>query len=270
MAITSAIITVNNNDYMGYVEIESEKNTLSLPSGVSFMTIYRKKYNSTENLKKLFDIPILSVDDLTFSIVDITAKSGIKYQYTFDLGDGTIPVETENINVDSWFNGMFIGDEKTSYMAQMNYKNDYNKNTKVGYVNTLLGRTPYRVSNSALNYAKGSSSGIFCNLDANNHIVPDINQQFAKEVVDFLTNGEDKLLKTSDGGMWYVSIDESVDVAFFDYYDGRYEISFSWTEINDEYVDDVAGMSDIAKHNVTIQTMNIATVAQTEAYLGIA
>ena len=52
-------------------------------------------------------------------------------------------------------------------------------------------------------------------------------------MVQFLVDGTEKILKTSDGGIWLVSIDPTVNVTSDEQYRGSSKIEFEWTEIGD-------------------------------------
>jgi hypothetical protein len=107
------------------------------------------------------------------------------------------------------------------------------RNNQVNYTTTIGARTPYRISNANTNYTTGSSSAIFCPIDMNGNPIKTVTKGYISEVVDFLTDGETKLLKTSDGDMWFVSIDPQIQISFDNYYIGSSQISFDWTEIDD-------------------------------------
>jgi len=48
-----------------------------------------------------------------------------------------------------------------------------------------------------------------------------------------LSDGTDKILKTSDGEVWYVSVDPGINITSDDHFIGSNKIEFNWTEIGD-------------------------------------
>ena len=237
MALSSISISIENNPYKGYIDITSNRNVSSL-GNIAYIHIFHRQYNVSQSYQKIYEIKVETLDDLDFIIHDYTCVAGLHYQYYIEVADGNqagyTVLENETIsNVECYFEGLYIGNDTSQYMAHLNCSTDIARNTQINYVNTLSGRTPYRVSNNNLNYTTGHSSGLFLQLDENGNIISERNSSYEKEVIDFLTDGTSKIIKTSNGGMWYVSIDQEVDMSDDDKYAGMNLISFSWTEIGD-------------------------------------
>lgn len=233
MAINSIKVSINNECYNGCIVIDSIKNTNTL-GRIAKICIYRKVNTTGATLEKQYTINVTSLDDLTFKIYDYTTKSGTSYIYSITLLDGSENILEQNTysNISCWFDGIFIGNESKQYMAELNCSTSIERNTSVSYVNTLSARTPYAVRNSNLNYVTGHSSGIFMRVN-NGDLIADNTVDYANEVMNFLSDGTNKLLKTSDGGMWYVSIGQNINLQSTDHYAGNYVIEFDWTEIDD-------------------------------------
>ena len=142
-------------------------------------------------------------------------------------------LEYKGYEISSWFDGLFIGDYTKQYVAPYNCNTTYTQITQSNYVTTLSARTPYKVINANVNYASGNSSALFLQLDNNNNPIPDYSGEYTEEILTYLTNGEDKILKTSRGEIWLVTIDQEVNVDPNDNYEGTRIISFNWTEIGD-------------------------------------
>lgn len=237
VALQSIKISATNNQYLGCVDFESTKQTSSLDN-ISYMIIFRRKHGFLGSYDRIVEKKINTVSDLDYSYLDITVRSGTSYDYYVELTNSIEAsrniIEFGSIsNVKCEFDGMFVGDYDTQYMAQFNSSTSQTRNTQSNYVTTLSGRTPYVITNSNLNYTTGQSSGLFMQLDENNNPLVDETGDYMRQVVDYLSDGENKLLKTSSGDMWYVFIDPGIDVAFNDNYLGYNPISFNWTEIDD-------------------------------------
>ena len=237
MALSSIDISITNNAYKGYIEISSTKQQ-NVSNNIHYMFISRRIHGFGGDYTRIYEKVITSTSQLTFEDLDITAKSGVVYDYYIELTDGNTAgynvIEFGTIyNVESWFDGLFIGDYETQYFAPLNCKTETTRNTQSNYVTTLSGRTPYKISNTSLNYTTGQTSALFMPLDQYNQPIKQVSKEYAEAVVDYLTDGKEKILKTSDGRVWYVTIDPEVNIAFDDNYIGAGDISFNWTEIND-------------------------------------
>lgn len=202
------------------------ENTLSITisrrdtSGGSWVDVYKKEANT--------------VNDLSFELFDILAVSGAKYHYNVDIYQGNSFVESQLYeNVQCYFEGLFVGNFKEFYVAGSNFKTDYKVNRLVEYVTTLSSKYPYAVSNAAVNYITGTSTGLFLETTSDGKKFDrDTYSRMTDKVINFLRNGEDKILKTHDGHVWYVNIDASpqqVNSGFW----GVNDIQFSWTEIGE-------------------------------------
>jgi len=225
-------VTIENNPFAGGIEINAEANGTK-PSTVTSIKI-RRKEAAGSSWMPITTIDVEDKENIGFAMLDITSKSNDKYSYIIDVMAGNNIYETQTFsNIECNFDGLFIGDAKNQFLAVGSCETSIKRITKVEYVSTLSGRTPYRISNSDLNYTTGKSSGYFFELDLNNRPMPDYNHKYSNEVIDFLTNGTTKILKTGDGQVWCVSIDGVVELPFHDYYIGANNISFDWTEIGD-------------------------------------
>lgn len=221
----------------------------SIPTGVNAsdidkVVVYRQVFG-TAIWNTIFEFDIEDVSELNFELLDILALGGEKYNYSIDLmADGSIlpvqsyildnkdPITREPKGYECWFEGMLIGNFETQYLVPLDWQVDYDRNTSVEYVNTLAGRTPYRVSNSENNYDTGSASGLFVPI-IDGRPTPENSHAYHKEVINFLSDGTEKILKTSDGQIWCISVDDAITVPFDDRFKGRNMIEFNWTEIGD-------------------------------------
>lgn len=237
MALSSIDISITNNPITGMIDIVSTKQE-NASNQIMYILISRKKHNAEEDYERVYERIIVTLDDLSFNDIDMYGRSGVSYDYYIELTDGNTVgyniIEFGEINnVECWFDGLFIGNDIKQYVAPLNCNTSYSRNTQSNYVTTLSGRTPYRVSNTNVNYTVGKSSGLFVPLDSHNQPAPTNTKEYINEVVDFMSDGTEKVLKTSDGNVWYVSIDPVINISFDDRYIGSSIIDFSWTEIGD-------------------------------------
>lgn len=229
--ITKIAVTITNNIYLCGLEINSTLTGGSV-TGIDKVVIKRQTYG-TNTWDEVYSIDVAQSSDLVFDLVDILVKNNTKYKYSIDLKSGETIIESQIYSeIECSFQGMLVATFDTQYVAELDWSVDYNRKTNVAYVNTLSGRTPYRVSNSNNNYCLGKASGIFMKFE-NGALKPDYDHSYTNAVVDFLTDGENKILKTEDGLIWLVSIDEEITLPFHDRYVGKNAIQFTWTEIGD-------------------------------------
>lgn len=227
-------ITAENNIHTCCIEIRFST-TLASISGFDKIAV-NKKVNGTTTWKKIYEKEVSDRDDLFFTLSDLLVIPYNSYVYSVDLILGSNPPSlTQMLDpVECSYEGLFVGNSDKQFIATASYETEAKLNTQVQYVNTLNGRTPYRVSNAETCYYTGSSSGLFLEVDMNTgKLIPDNNHMRSVSVADFLTDGTDKLLKTEEGQIWYVSIDETVDLPFNDRYMGMNGVQFNWTEVGD-------------------------------------
>lgn len=202
---------------------------------ISKIVISRKEVNSY-SWKDIHVIDVNSVSDLTFECLDILTLSGKTYSYNVELmsSSSVMPIETElHEGITTHFEGLFVGDFEKYYVAGTNYKTETKRNMQVEYVTTLSGRYPFRISNADTNYTTGTSSGLFLKLDSTGKsFIPDDHHEYSNEVLDFLCDGNAKILKTHDGQAWYVSIDGNPNKVYSEFY-GMNALQFNWTEIGE-------------------------------------
>ena len=226
-------VEIKNNPYRGGIEIISTAQSDTI-GNITSVRITRKVYKKI-GWTDVYTKDIESVNDLNFKLVDIATVSGTSYSYGIDLLYGNNIIESGLVeNIECQLEGLFIGNFDKQYIAGTNFETDARRNTQVEYVTTLAGRTPYRVSNAATNYSTGQSRGLFLKVtNDGKKFIPDYNHDYSKEILDFLTDGTDKILKTNDGEAWFVSIDSGAASPFNEHYYGMNEIRFNWTEVGD-------------------------------------
>lgn len=226
-------VTFESDPLEGGIKISSMANVDDL-NGINGLVISRRKSGDT-TYTKIKTIELSSVDDLKFNLLDYTVMSNSEYTYSIDIKSGDIIKETEVFGPISFqFEGMFIGDNDGHYLAALDCEVTTKRNRPVAFVTTLSSRTPFCVSNEIINYDSGEAVGLFLKYSSEEkRFIPDDDHSYAREVVDFLTNGSGKVLKMGDGRAWYISVDETVTEMFDDRYKGRNQIEFGFVEIGD-------------------------------------
>lgn len=230
--LTKISVEIKNNPIKAGIELKSTPTGINA-TDIDQVVIYRQTAG-TYSWNTIYDMEISSVSDLSFTLLDILVAGGEKYNYSIDLksSGGLVESQVFDVEEECWFEGMLIGNFEIQYLVPLDWQVDYDRNTSVEYVNTLAGRTPYRVSNSENNYDTGSASGLFIPI-VDGRPTPENSHAYHKEVINFLSDGTEKILKTSDGQIWCVSVDDVITVPFDDRFKGRNMIEFNWTEIGD-------------------------------------
>ena len=227
-------LTVMDANFNGTLEAGNINYDLTQISGIK---IKRKKTTDYEWVTiKYIDAADLA-EDLSFSFNDNTAQSGVEYDYAFVpvLSDveGNYIVNT----ILSKFEGVFICDRETIYKfyAGVNYGGNQ-RVQQIGVFEPLGRKYPVVVSNSLINYETGSFTGtVLPNDFLENHdfnALSMVNER--KQLLDFLTNKNAKILKDWNGNIWLIVIVNSPSVSFQRNTSMRLaDVSASWVEIGD-------------------------------------
>lgn len=222
---------VKNNPYKAGIEIVSSAATSST-GGVTQIVIARSAAGGS--FETVYKKDIYSLHDLSFSLLDITTRAQQVYTYSIELYSNTNLLESGSVqNVKCWFDGLFIGNFDRYYVAGLNCQTDITRNTQGEIVTTMAGKYPYFVRNADTNYATGTSSGVFLPFNVEtNRFIPDVDSSYAREVLDFLTDGTDKLLRTHDGKIYNVVVGNTPKLPY-NGYTGMTAVEFQWTEIDE-------------------------------------
>lgn len=158
----------------------------------------------------LFARDVNTRDDASFIFVDKTVRSHQEYEYAivpvFNNSGTDVTYNTNTITAE--FDGLFIiGEDKTFNTVLDTKISNIKKNKPKNVINTLGRRYPYIVSNGLTDYTSGTCSGLFikyiesaCDWDKEN------GWKYREELLDFLVDGKEKLIKYHDGRMWLANI----------------------------------------------------------------
>lgn len=201
-------------------------------SQVSSMRIKRRE-KGTYTWTTLFQIPINSIDDLSFERFDRYCKANTEYEYALIPVINGVEGSLSINSVLSTFDGIVLSEIDKTFQTPLDAKCVRQKNRSSQIINTLDGKYPVVVINSQNCYDSGTASGVF--LQFNDNVCEfDIENgwKYRDYFMDFLLDGKPKFLKMYDGRAWIVSI---VDVPSEDGSGNHTKIttSFSWVEIGD-------------------------------------
>lgn len=187
----------------------------------------------------LYEIPVVSAEDLKVSVNDTLNKTKTNYEYALvpvlvDDTEGTYITNT----IFSEFNGVFVCDLETifKFYAGVSYGTS-NRVQQVGILEPMGRKFPIYVSNSLLSYETGSVTGTIVTpeyYEPGANITREQLVQERKELLDFLTNKKAKVLKDWNGNLWLMVI---VENPVIEYLEGSgmslAKVTFDWNEIGD-------------------------------------
>lgn len=207
-----------------------------LIENISFIKI-KRRVAGTFNWITLTNIPINTVEDLTFTFNDILNASGTEYEYAFVPVINNVEGNYIINSVLSQFNGIFVGDPTAIYrfLYDVNYGTNA-RNQKIGTFEPLGNKYPIVVANGLLSYDTGSVSATILNDNYEETGVLDPQAIVAKKdlIKDFLTNKKPKILKDWNGSSWLIFCTSSPQVTYKSNSGMRIpNIAFDWAQVGD-------------------------------------
>ena len=195
--------------------------------------VIKKQVSGSNNWVNIMQKPITSINDFNFIEFDKYVRSGVSYDYAL------VPVlnNTEgSLNIQSItpeFEGIFIVEKDITYHAVANIRMTSAKNRPSAIVNTIDSPYPFVVTNGENNYYTGSTAAMFVRTDKDMYDWQFYDSwQYREDLMDFLCNGEPKVLKHFDGRMYLISVvdNPSQDESVSNFYPTT---TFNWVQIGD-------------------------------------
>lgn len=174
-----------------------------------------------------FAVPVAG--NLHFVVRDYSAKAGKAYSYYAIPLIGSREGVGAKYDARSDFKELFIGNGEKQFSCGLNTKYTYQLHHSASYVQTYYSRYPHAIHNGNMRYATGSVTGLFLRRDARGEFIKDGAHDHKEELLEFLTDGKPKVLKTPEGHMWHVSIDGEPKEDESEYI-GASTVTFAWTE----------------------------------------
>lgn len=227
-------LTIMDANFNGTIEAGNVGYDLSQIEGIK---VKRRKVDDY-NWITIKYIPVGDLEeDLAFSLNDNTAQNGIEYEYAFVPVVSGIEGNYITNTIKSNFDGVFICDKDIIYKfyAGVNYGTNQ-RVQKIGVFEPLGRKYPVVISNSLINYETGSFSGtVLPNDYLTNKDLDKISMvKERKDLLDFLTNKQPKILKDWNGNIWLMVITGNPNVSFQrDSAMKIADVSANWTEIGD-------------------------------------
>lgn len=181
----------------------------------------------------------ISEDGLNFMYNDYFARgrnTEFEYSLTPVSRDG-VELPCIKTTVQSDFSGAVISDGQTSYHILLDPEiTETERNRQSSVVTTLNSKYPFIFFGGKSNYTTGSFSGTAIRYLGNDQFDVAQSHWYREDMIDWLTNGDPKILKIQDGRIWMVTVNGNVKASNASHPD-KVSLSFDFTEIgnvNDE------------------------------------
>lgn len=223
-------ITANNMDVQCGIQIQCVATGVDVGNVSS--VVLKKRYVGESVWFTIATVSISTKEDFSFVQFDADTRSGYTYEYVAIPIINNIEQAGVSTRCTCRFGGIYIADSTGAWVSLYNNEYSMQKNTQVSYILPLAGKYPRRVSNAGTNYMTGSVTGLFLPFDEVGYPIKEKAREYKDAVLEMLSNGKTKLLKTYDGNAWIISVDSTIKENF-SLFDGASTISFNWTEIGE-------------------------------------
>ena len=191
-------------------------------------------------VKTLVNKLVGDVSELDISFTDMEVVPNVTYVYVVYMTTGRGEVlRSGSSTAKCSFSGLCIADSTSSWRTSFGtsaskYSESYKHVRPVQYINTMSGKFPHRVSNSASNYMTGSCTGWWVPLGdtCGEPVITGYANEYRDAFISFLCNGKDKLLRTGDGKALIISVDGDVTENWNPHTELT-TVTFNWTQIGE-------------------------------------
>ena len=185
--------------------------------------------------------------DTTFTYIDPYAR-GRKTVYEYCIApifrDGT-ERNYNIVEVESDFDGAIIADKDRVLHVELEPQiSQTTRNKTTSVITTINNKYPFVFYGGNANYTSGSFSGVIIKNE-DDIFDFDHSTEYRQEIVDWLTNGNPKILKMYDGRIWMISVSGNVQCDYSQHYD-KVVVSFEFVEVGD-----VSSTDDMYNNNFT-------------------
>lgn len=204
--------------------------------------LIKRKITTSSRYQSIYYSEVSSLDDLNITINDFGCRNNYDYLYIVQyFSESGAQLYTQNFTVKSYFDCMVLADKDRIYYTPLNFAAINTTRVKPYVINTpLFSLKPSYYSNTMTNYEEGTCQGTFLRESGDeSHIQFETNHnwEYRKEIKDWLTEGNAKLLKNVTGEIWLVGIksDSINDTSLFSQaeVEGARLLEFGWIELGD-------------------------------------
>lgn len=205
--------TIMDADFNGNVAAGNVDFTLAQITGFKI----KRRVVGTFNWITLVELPVATLADLSLSFNDNLNSNYVNYEYALVPMLNEIEGDYITNEVLSQFDGVFICDLDTIYKFYSGVEyGDGSRVQKVGVFEPMGRVTPILVSNALINYETGNVKGtVLPNTYGQTAQFDKLNMiQERKQLLNFLTNKNAKILKDWNGNSWLVFVVESPSISY--------------------------------------------------------
>lgn len=236
------------------------------PSGSEYFNIQYKEVNKNDWLTL---ISSTDVSRLSLAILEIPfLYGGNNKVYDFRIifyNSSGVEISHISARTVSCFNGSFILDASNSYNIKPEWEiNSYSTSNPMAVYSPFNSTYPTAAKNSIQEHKTSQYTAILLN---NNETDFDRNAQVAlkKNFENWMSNGQVKLIKTTNGDVLVVYVDQAISSSYFkELANGIASSSFNWVECGDISMAEGLGLENtlITTAVATTHTINIYTFYQ--------
>lgn len=200
------------------------------PQTVNKIVIERKKSEEGVWLK-IREVNIITSDDIVFTLHDYTALSRQSYDYRSVCISEAGETQGVVVSITPITKGIVIADRSNAYVSLFNCKYTHQRVFPFAQITPYYSRYPHTIQNGEMNYESGTIEGLFNPLG----IGCDIQMEYGdyeKKMIDFLSNGEPKMITTFDGRGWYANLKSPISCSS-EAGSGLVGVKLEWTETGD-------------------------------------
>lgn len=233
MSQANLMITAENDKTRGGIHI---KGTLAIDDTSNYSTLKVKRRKLGEfSWTTIFEKDVSNNKSrVSLDFYDYYALGRkTKYHYALVPTISGIEQAPATAAVESDFDGAVLADLTTHYLVGLEPKvESVERVRESSVVTTLNGKYPYVFYGSEANYYTGQFSGTVIKYLGNDQFDFDASPAYREEMINWLSNGEPKVLKMWDGRGWIMNVTSSISNNANEHPD-KVTIGFSFTEVGD-------------------------------------
>lgn len=213
---------------------------------IDFIKLKRRELG-TFNWTGLYEYKITNPKNAIFTYIDKYARGrNATYEYCVApiFRDGS-ERNYNIVEISSNFDGAVICDKDTIYKIDEEPTiNTVVRNKAASIVSTMNNKYPFVFYGSLANYCSGSFSGVILKKGKDKYNLEE-SINYRDEIVNWLTNGQPKILKMFDGRMWMINVNGNVQLDYSQHYD-KVVVSFDFVEVGS-----ISSTEDMYNNNFT-------------------
>lgn len=201
---------------------------------VSKVKIKKRLFGDFE-WKTIYEQEVNTNEDFAIEYYDYYEPTNRVIEYSYVLEVGNADVDSAMSSVESEFYNYFIcGPHGESYPMIINMQNTQTYNRESAIIKVAGRKTPYVVNNGISRYYSGNINVSFIPMDDNCLMDAENAWKYRRELDEFLSNGEPKILKSFEGEMWMIHVVNNLPRSN----SGHYQLvdhQIEWVEAGDPY-----------------------------------